>query len=62
MQLYFDQDDAELEFEALVTKTSSKAGMPTDGHSGSTTARRILDIAGLSVVLGVATILLTAHL
>jgi hypothetical protein len=54
MQVYFDSSDAQLELEAYVTKSHSRADFSPAELQNGPIWRRILDIAGLTFVLLIA--------
>ncbi len=62
MQAYFDRHDAELELDTFVTKSHSKADALAGDQERSFPRRRLLDVLSLSALLGVAVVLMLAHI
>jgi len=62
MQAYFDRFDAQLELEAFVTRSHSRADFNAAELRNGPTWRRILNIAGLAIVLTLAGYLAALHL
>ena len=62
MQAYFDYDDADLEFETLVTRSTSKAGATTDALKSDTAKQRMMGSFAITLVLCGLVYVLTLHL
>lgn len=63
MQAFFDRDDAELEYETLVSRSQAKADPSADSNSTTKSAtRRAIDIIGVAVLLFVAAIVFADHI
>lgn len=62
MQAYFDYDDAQLEFETLVTRSTPTAGATSNSLKNDTVYRRLMGSFAVTLVLCALAYVLTAHL